>query len=221
MASTSTNKQPLMVDRVLHNVVDLAESVVTVSAENTYIDLVGANSAQLLVDCTKNDGAVIGEIYANCRAKCAPAYEVALYFSRSFQYLTPSEAYFVGGFYAGGTSGTQATDADGQPVWEVDADGNQILDESGNPIPVIFDGALEGERVVWNAMPEVLNPVPCVGSEDDTDVIGTAFKALYVPRGMALWAAVVAQHKLNADTNEIEADRALAAPLLAAQGGYY
>jgi len=86
---------------------------------------------------------------------------------------------------------------------------------------VIFDGALEGERVTWNGMPEVLNPVPCVGSEDDTDVIGTAFRALYVPRGMALWAAVVAQHKLNADTNEIEADRALAAPLLAAQGGYY
>lgn len=221
MASTSTNKQPLMVDRVLHNVVDLAESAVTVSAENTYIDIVGANSAQLLVDCTKNDGAVVAEIYANCRAKCSPAYEVVLYFSRSFQYLTPNEAYFVGGFYAGGTSGAQATDENGQPLWEVDGNGDQILDADGNPIPVENDGALEGERVVWNAMPEVLNPVPCVGSEDDTNVVGTAFTALYVPRGMALWAAVVAQHKINDATGEVEADRALAAPILAAQGGYY
>ena len=46
MASTSTNKQPLLVDRVLHNVVNLDNAAVGA------IDIAGTNTAELIVDAT-------------------------------------------------------------------------------------------------------------------------------------------------------------------------
>ena len=61
MASTSTNKQPLLVDRVLHEVVDLAGATVETTS---VITIGGSNGAKLIVDCTSNDGAIIGEIYS-------------------------------------------------------------------------------------------------------------------------------------------------------------
>ena len=65
MASTSTNKQPLMQDRVLHEIVDLTNSTI---AQNSRIDIGGSNSAALVVDCTQNDGAIICELYTLGRA---------------------------------------------------------------------------------------------------------------------------------------------------------
>ena len=212
MASTSTNKQPLMVDRVMHEVVDLRGCMVRTTSSDAFIDLIGSNSAQLLVDCTKNDGAVIAETYALCRAKPAPAYEVLLFLSTSNQFLTPQAGYWVGGFYAGGT------------FPQLDADGNPAVDDDGLPLDLLRDDAVEGEKVRMLSMPALLNPVPGVGSEDDREVVGTQFKGLYVPRGYALWAAVKAQDQLidNGDgsfTNQL--DDALQAPLLGVQGGYY
>ena len=46
MAATSTNKQPLLVDHVLHVVASLDTAI------NNDIDIVGTNDAKLLVDST-------------------------------------------------------------------------------------------------------------------------------------------------------------------------
>ena len=225
MASTSTNKQPLMVDRPMHNVVDLRSSMVRTTSENAFVDIIGSNSAQLVVDCTKNDGAVIAETYALCRKKDASnsnnekAYNVLLFLSVSNQFLTPQEGYWVGGFVAGGTF--PLTDANGDLVYETDGNGDLILDADGNPIVSINPGAVEGEKVRMLSMPVLLNPVPGVGSEDDLEVVGTHFKGLYVPKGYALWAAVQAQDAFDQSTGSVTLDEALQAPLLGVQGGWY
>ena len=57
MAATSTNKQPLLVDRVLHNLVDL--NTASVGA----IDVIGTNTAALVVDATRTDGCILEDIY--------------------------------------------------------------------------------------------------------------------------------------------------------------
>ena len=57
MASTSTNKQPLLVDRVLHYVVNLDTAI------NNGLDIVGTNTAALIVDATGSDGAILEDIY--------------------------------------------------------------------------------------------------------------------------------------------------------------
>ena len=73
MASTSTNKQPLLVDQVLHYVVQLDSST------NNGLDIVGTNTALLLVDAVSTDGAIIEDIYAIARS--TTAYKVNLYIS--------------------------------------------------------------------------------------------------------------------------------------------
>ena len=57
MAATSTNKQPLLVDHVLHYVVNLDTSI------NDGMDIVGTNTAALIIDGTNSDGAIIEDIY--------------------------------------------------------------------------------------------------------------------------------------------------------------
>tara|TARA_R110002049_G_scaffold109689_3_gene258648 strand:+ start:394 stop:861 length:468 start_codon:yes stop_codon:yes gene_type:complete len=88
MASTSTNKQPMLIDRVMHNVVDM--NLATVGA----IDVIGTNTAILLVDGTQSDGCTIEDIYAISRS--TSAYTINLYMSSAFDYLRPNEGYFVG-----------------------------------------------------------------------------------------------------------------------------
>ena len=97
MASTSTNKQPLFIDRVLHYVVNLDQST------NDGLDVQGGNTAALLVDATGSDGAIIEDIYAIARptdpannATAAVAHTVNLYISTARDYLRPNEASFIG-----------------------------------------------------------------------------------------------------------------------------
>lgn len=190
MASTATNKQPLLVDRVFHNIVDLVGATIE---ENSRVDIGGSNSAELVLDCTQNDGAVIGEIYAIARSNPAAdaegnaittggPYTICFYLSTANDFLRDSQAFYVGVMRAGGTFEGKESDA------------------------------LEGERVVYNFMPALLAPVPGVGSEDDNDVVGTPFKGLYVPKGRALWAAV---------NKKSPADSAPKAPLFAVHGGFF
>ena len=173
MASTATNKQPLLIDRPLHYIVDLKGKTV----ENTVvIDVGGSNSAALVVDCTTTDGAVLSEVYSLSRAitgSSPAAYQILLYLSTANDFLRASQCNFLGNFNAHTTAGTRTT---------------------------------------YGAMPYVLNPVPGAGSLDSSDVIGTHFRALYIPKGYALWAAV--QKKSASDT----ADEA---PLIGCQGGFY
>ena len=166
MASTSTNKQPLLVDRVLHEVVDLAGATV---AENAGVDIAGTNNASIVIDSTTGDGCIIEDIYSIART-ITTGYKINLYLSSASDYLRQQQAVYVGTLTAGTTVGART----------------QISD-----------------------LPNILAPVPQTANAG-TDAV--RFKALYVPKGKALWAAVEQQSA---------SDTAAAAPLLGVQGGYY
>lgn len=155
MASTSTNKQPLLVDRVLHNVVNLDNAAVGA------IDISGTNTAELIVDGTNSDGCIIEDIYLVSRSSAA--HKVNLYISTSNDYLRPNEGVYIGSI-------TSATTA--------------------------------GDIVSMETLPKILAPMPQTGSESQ-------FRALYIPKGKALWAG----REDIAVVND--------APLIGAQGGWY
>ena len=155
MAATSTNKQPLLMDHVLHYAVNLDNSI------NDGLDISGSNTATILIDSTTADGAIVEDIYAIARG--TTPYTVNLYLSTERDYLRPNEAVFIG-------SVTSATTA--------------------------------GDVVHWEEMPRVLAPVPQTGSDSFN-------KALYVPKGYALWAA------RNSTANVSDG------PIVGCQGGWY
>ena len=155
MAATSTNKQPLLVDRVLHYVVNLDNAAVS------GIDVGGTNTAVLLVDGTQQDGAILEDVYAISRGNVAM--KINLYISSAFDYLRPNEGIFVGSF---------------------------------------MSGTIAGEVTRWTEMPKILAPMPQTGTE-------AQFRAFYIPKGRALWAA-------REDTNTT-----IFGPLLGCQGGWY
>ena len=86
MAATSTNKQPLLVDHVLHVVQNLDNAI------NNGLDIIGTNDAKLLVDSTSADGAIIEDVYLIARGTAQ--YDVNLYISTARDYLRPNEAVF-------------------------------------------------------------------------------------------------------------------------------
>jgi len=155
MAATSTNKQPLLVDHVLHYAVNLD------TALNNGLDIAGTNTATLLIDSTSADGAIIEDIYAIARG--IVAHDINLYMSTARDYLRPNEAVFIGSLKSATTV---------------------------------------GEVTNWENMPRTLAPVPQVGSEPYS-------RALYVPKGYALWAA------RNSNVNLTDG------PILGCQGGWY
>ena len=157
MASTSTNKQPLLIDRVLHYAVDLNQALVS------DIDVAGTNTAALIVDAATSDGAIIEDIYAISRS--TTAYYINLYMSSAVDYLRPNEGIFIGSFQS------------------------QVL---------------RGQTSHWEFAPKILAPTPEIGPETETQ-----FRALYLPRGKALWAAVQSNTTLTDG------------PILGAQGGWY
>jgi hypothetical protein len=97
MAATSTNKQPLLVDRVLHYVVNLDTSI------NDGMDIVGTNTASLIVDGSSGDGAVLEDVYSISRG--IVGHKINLYISSARDYLRPNEAVFVGSITCGTTKG--------------------------------------------------------------------------------------------------------------------
>jgi hypothetical protein len=98
MATTATNKQPLLVDRVLHEVVD------TNLAYNQGLDVVGTNSARLLINCIGTDGAIIEYIYAIARG--TTEYVLNFYLSSNNDYLRPTESSFIGSLTSATTAKT-------------------------------------------------------------------------------------------------------------------
>ena len=155
MASTSTNKQPLLIDRVMHNVVNLDNAAVGA------IDVIGTNTAELIVDATQSDGCIVEDIYLVSRSSAS--HKVNLYLSTASDYLRPGEGMYIGSI----TSSTTA-----------------------------------GEVVSLDSLPKILAPMPQTGSE-------AQFRALYIPKGKALWAG----REDIAAVND--------APLIGAQGGWY
>ena len=97
MASTSTNKQPLLVDRVFHYVVDLN------TAFNNGIDVNagGTNSAVLLVNATSTDGAIVEDVYSIARSTNSA--NINLYLSTASDFLRPNQATFIGRLASGTT----------------------------------------------------------------------------------------------------------------------
>ena len=154
MAATSTNKQPLLVDRVLHYVVNLDTAAVAA------IDIGGTNTALLVVDGTTSDGAIIEDLYLISRG--TSVIKVNYFLSTANDYLRPNQGFYIGSVETGTTPG-QITSA---------------------------------------TLLKTLAPVPQVGS-DSTN------RALYIPRGTALWAARESQVNISDGPN------------LGVQGGWY
>ena len=90
MATTATNKQPLLVDRPLHSVVK-GNSLTSGSA--TSLDILGTNESSVLVDCSSNDGALVEDLYVIARS--AVSYKAVFYISQSVDYLRPNEATYI------------------------------------------------------------------------------------------------------------------------------
>ena len=161
MATTATNKQPLLIDRVFHNAI---EGNTLSSGSDSALDILGTNSSLVLVDCTGNDGGIVEDLYAIARTSTTASYKVLFYLSTSVDYLRPGEGIYIGSIDTDTTAGVKT---------------NAVL-------------------------PDVLAPVPRVGSE-------AQFQALYVPKGKALWATLqLAGPNNTGDT-----------PIIGAQGGYY
>lgn len=187
MATSTTNKQPLLVDRVFHNIVDLAGATI---GKDDLVSISSTNNVKLLVDCTKNDGAAIGEIYTLGRATAGNTgnitpWVVCLYMNSSNTNLSSSDAQFVGFFGSGG------------------------LETSGQTV--------DGERVVFGGMPYVLFPVPN-GTGSSNPAIGAQVQALYVPKGKCLWAGVNA--KENSSNEAVDANATTAPVIGAQGGYY-
>ena len=163
MASTSTNKQPLLVDRVLHYVVNLDNAL------NATIDVTGINTAALIVDATSSDGCIIEEVYSIARDTYTGAETINLYLSSGSDYLRPGEGILVGTFQSGTAAGEVTT-------WDT---APKIL----APVPHVADvptGTSAYDTV--GDSPSTFGPEPSTGKP-------VQFGALYIPKGRALWAA--------------------------------
>ena len=109
MATTATNKQPLLIDRVFHNAIP-TNSLVSGSASS--LDIVGTNESSPLVDCTSNDGAVVEDLYVISRTATGTAYTALFYLSASLDYLRPTEAVYVGSIEASTTPGVRTSSSE-------------------------------------------------------------------------------------------------------------
>ena len=106
MASTSTNKQPLLIDRVLNETVN-ADGLIsgydnTATGASINFDIGGGNNSRLLVNCTANDGALIEDFFTISRGAAKTA---LFYLSTAADFLRPEQAVFVGSVTCTGTVG--------------------------------------------------------------------------------------------------------------------
>ena len=104
MASTSTNKQPLLVDRVLYATVRADRDNLISGIASPSIDLGGTNTSAPLVDCTQNDGALIEDMFVISRSG-ANTYKALFYLSTANDFLRPAQADFVGDITSSATIG--------------------------------------------------------------------------------------------------------------------
>ena len=84
MAATSTNKQPLLIDRPLH-------ALATISSQKTGNTgyWLSNNSCSVLVDCTQNDGALIEDLYVIARE--ASSHTISFFMSNTTDVLRESD----------------------------------------------------------------------------------------------------------------------------------
>tara|TARA_R110001592_G_scaffold330134_1_gene612222 strand:- start:119 stop:646 length:528 start_codon:yes stop_codon:yes gene_type:complete len=101
MASTSTNKQPLLVDNVLHNVVSLNGA--TVPDIEEWETSGSTNSAVCIVQGSGSDGAIIEDIYTISRD--ANPYTLVFFLSGESDYLRKGASSVVGYFTSTAAAG--------------------------------------------------------------------------------------------------------------------
>ena len=106
MATTATNKQPLLIDRVFHNAV---EGNTLTSGSDSSLDILGTNQSTVLVDCTSNDGGIIEDLYAISRTSTSSSYTVLFYLSTAVDYLRPGEGIYVGSIATDTTVGVRTS----------------------------------------------------------------------------------------------------------------
>ena len=96
MASTSANKQPLLVDRPLHSVYNVDKAITGNPAPgqaSASVDILGTNTAVPAVNAIGTDGAVIEDVYTLARGTTARY--INLYFSNQGDFLR-TDALFIG-----------------------------------------------------------------------------------------------------------------------------
>lgn len=106
MATTATNKQPLLIDRVFHNAV---QGNTLTSGSDSSLDILGTNQSSTLVDCTSNDGGIIEDLYVISRTSTSSAYKVLFYLSSQTDYLRPDEGIYIGAIDSSTTAGTKTS----------------------------------------------------------------------------------------------------------------
>ena len=106
MASTSTNKQPLLIDRVFNDPVStdglVSGNPSTATGADVNYDITGTNSSKVLVNCISNDGGIVEDLYAISRGS---AKKVLFYLSSAADYLRAEQAVFIGSIDCSGTVG--------------------------------------------------------------------------------------------------------------------
>ena len=106
MASTSTNKQPLLIDRVFNEAVQTDGLVSGVSNSGSLgpggYDITGTNSGKVLVNCISNDGGIVEDFYAISRGATKT---VLFYLSSASDYLRQEQAVFIGSIECTGVVG--------------------------------------------------------------------------------------------------------------------
>ena len=128
MATTATNKQPLLIDRVFHNVI--ASNTLT-SGSATSLDVLGTNESAVLVDCSTNDGAIVEDLYTISRD--ANNYTCLFYLSTAADYLRPTEAVFIAGITASDTAGQTVSALDTGTLPKILAPVPQVATEQTIP----------------------------------------------------------------------------------------
>ena len=130
MATTSSNKQPLLVDSVFHYGVN------TNAAYVLNIDASGQNGALKVLVAAGTDGAIVEEIYSISRGGAAAT--INIYLSTASDYLRETESFLVGQFETSATEGekTMFTDAPSilAPVPQADNGGTLPADTPFAPL---------------------------------------------------------------------------------------
>ena len=109
MATTATNKQPLLIDRVFH---EIKQGNTLTSGSATSLDILGTNESNVLVDCSTNDGAIVEDLYTISRTGTTTSYKALFYLSNSVDYLRPAEAELVAIVDSSTTAGTKVSASD-------------------------------------------------------------------------------------------------------------
>ena len=170
MASTSTNKQPLLIDRVFNEAV-LTDGLVsgnsnTVTGTSINYDITGSNAAKVLVNCISNDGGIVEDMYAISRGAIKKA---LFYLSSASDYLRAEQAVYVGSIEVTATVGEYANvSALPRILAPVPQQGNTTSITAGGPLKNQALYIPTGKALwvtIWGQSGQNLTLCPIVGAQ--------------------------------------------------------